>query len=139
MKKLLIISILLFATFGGYAQFGSGVKIPLAIGDTILNTTTVSKVISATGGYSGAVVQVIGTAQTGTVAGIVRLFGSTDGVTYNRINPTDSLLMTASQLSYSFKVTGPLPPKIKATVVGSGTQHTLISVWYVLRKYSTTP
>lgn len=119
-----------------HAQFGSGVKLPLAIGDTILNTTTVSKIISATGGYSGAVIQVITVSQSGTRAGVARLFGSTDnGTTYDRINTTDSVTFSATTAHYTFKVLGPLPPRIKVAVAGSGTQATLVSVWYVLRKY----
>lgn len=119
-----------------YAQFGSGVKLPLAVGDTILNTTTVSKTISATGGYSGAFIQVLTTSQSGTRAAVARIFGSTDnGVTYDRINTTDSVTFSATTAHYSFKVLGPLPPKIKVAVAGSGTQATLVQVWYVLRKY----
>lgn len=137
MKKIfLLFTALLFISIAAHAQFGSGVKIPLAVGDTILNTTTVSKTISATGGYSGSVIQVKAASQTGTVAGTARLFGSTDGgTTYDRINPTDSVIFSASVLHYTFKVTGPLPPLVKIQVIGTGTQHTLVSVWYVLRKY----
>lgn len=135
MKKLIFSLAFVLIGLTSFAQFGTGAKLPLAIGDTIKNATTVSKFISATGGYSGSVIQVLATGQTGTVAGTARLFGSTDGVTYDRINPTDSVILSATTLHYSFKVDGPLPPKIKVQVVGTGTQNTLISVWYVLRKY----
>jgi len=135
MKSLIIAIALCIVGTVAHAQFSTGVKMPLAIGDTILNTTTVSKVINATAGYPGSIIQVLATSQTGTVAGVARLFGSTDGgTTYDRINPTDSVILSATTLHYSFKVLGPLPPKIKVAVVGSGTQHTLIKVWYVLRK-----
>lgn len=141
MKKLSILFALCLVYAGASAQFGSGVKLPLAIGDTILNTTTVSKVFTATGGYSGAVVQAILVSQTGTPAGYAKLYGSTDnGVTYNLLTTVaDSLALGTTSLSYTWRVVGPLPPYIK--VVGKGnpgsTQHTLVKVWYVLRKYST--
>lgn len=142
MKKLLSIFALLVMFSGmAKAQFGSGVKLPLAVGDTIKNTTAVSKVITATGGYSGATIQVILTNQTGTSAGIVRLFGSTNnGVTYDRMLATDSLLIgTGNSTHHTFIVAGPLPPYLKVVAQGSGTSNTLVAVWYTLRKYSTTP
>lgn len=142
MKKFFtLIALLVAFTSLAHAQFGSGVKLPLAKGDTLgLNTgaTQVNKIISATGGYSGAVIQVVLTSQSGTPAGGIALYGSTDnGVTYDRILPSsaaDSLVL-GSALHYTWKITGPLPPKIKVHATNSGTQNTLISVWYVLRKY----
>lgn len=136
MKKLLTIALLLLTCMAAHAQFGSGVKIPLAIGDTIKNATTVNKFISATGGYSGSVIQVLAASQTGTRAATARLFGSVDGgTTYDRIGTTDSVIFSATTSHWTFKVTGPLPPLIKVAVVGTGTQNTLVQVWYVLRKY----
>lgn len=124
-----------------HAQFGSGVKLPLAVGDTLGKgsaSTQTNKFISATGGYSGAVIQVVLTSQSGTPAGGVALWGSTDnGVTYDRILATaaDSLVQGATALHYTWKIIGPLPPKIKIHANNSGTQNTLLTVWYVLRKY----
>lgn len=130
---------MLIASFAAHAQFGSGVKIPLAVGDTILNTTTVNKVITATGGYSGTVIQAILVSQTGTPAGYVKIYGSTDnGTTYNLITAAaDSLALGASSLSYTWRIVGPLPPYIRVQAKGNpgSTQHTLVKVWYVIRKY----
>lgn len=140
MKKFLLIIAVLAIGLSAHAQFGSGVKIPLAVGDTLgrgSSATQTNKYISATGGYSGAVIQVVLTSQSGTPAGGVALYGSVDGVTYSRILNTaaDSLVLGATALSYTWKITGPLPPKIKIHATNSGTQNTLVSIWYVLRKY----
>ncbi len=139
MKKIYTIFALLLITVAAHAQFGSGVKLPLAVGDTILNTTTVNKVFTATGGYSGTVVQAVLVSQTGTPAGYVKLYGSTDnGVTYNLLTTAaDSLALGASSLSYTWRIAGPLPPYIKVQAKGNpgSTQNTLVKVWYVLRKY----
>lgn len=143
MKKILILIIAVIG-FGlsAHAQFGSGVKLPLAVGDTLGKNTganQVNKIITATGGYSGAVIQVVLKSQSGTPAGGVALYGSTDnGVTYDRILPSgaaDTLVQGAAALHYTWKLTGPLPPYIKIHANNSGTQNTLVSVWYVLRKY----
>lgn len=143
MKKLFTIIALMFATcLAAHAQFGSGVKVQLAIGDTLglhNGATQVNKIITATGGYSGAVIQVVLKSQSGTPAGGVALYGSTDnGVTYDRILPNgaaDTLVQSSTALHYTWKLTGPLPPYIKIHANNSGTQNTLLSVWYVLRKY----
>lgn len=140
MKKLILIA-LMFAGIAAHAQFGSGVKLPLAIGDTLgkgTAATQTNKFISATGGYSGGVIQVVLTSQSGTPAGGISLYQSVDGVTYNRLLPSsaaDSLVLGATSLSYTWKITGPLPPMIKVHATNSGTQNTLVKVWYVLRKY----
>lgn len=140
MKKLIIIIAVLAVGLSAHAQFGSGIKVPLAVGDTLgknTGATQVNKYISATGGYSGTVIQAVLTSQSGTPAGGVALYGSVDGVTYSRILNTaaDSLVLGASALTYTWKIAGPLPPKIKVHATNSGTQNTLVSIWYVLRKY----
>lgn len=140
MKKFLLIIPMLIIGLSAFAQFGSGIKLPLAVGDTLgknTGATQVNKYINATGGYSGTVIQAVLTSQTGTPAGGVALYGSVDGVTYSRILNTaaDSLVLGATALSYTWKITGPLPPKIKIHATNSGTQNTLVSIWYVLRKY----
>lgn len=140
MKKYLLLIAVLAIGLSAHAQFGTGVKLPLAIGDTLgkgAGVAQVNKYVTATGGYSGAVIQAVLTNQTGTPAGGVSLYGSVDGVTYSRLLNTtaDSLVLGAAALSYTWKVSGPLPPKIKVHATNSGTQNTLLSVWYVLRKY----
>jgi hypothetical protein len=138
MKKLIFIAVFAIFSISAFAQSGSGVKLPLAVGDTILNTTTVSKVISTTGGYSGASVQVILTSQSGTPAGSVKLYGSTDnGTTYDQIaaSSADTLAIGASALHYTWRVASPLPAKLKVVAKGTGSQHTLVTVWYRLPVY----
>lgn len=138
MKNIILFTAICLIGLSAHAQFGSGVKLPLAIGDTILNTSTVSKVFTATGGYSGTVVQVVLVSQTGTPAGYVKLYGSTDnGTTYDLITTAaDSLAIGTTALHYTWRIAGPLPPYIKVKAgAAAGTQHTLVKVWYVLRKY----
>jgi hypothetical protein len=133
MKKFLLIVGLAFTVFAANAQKGPAVKLPLTVGDTILNTTTVAKVIPITGGYNGVSIQVVLASQTGTPAGSVKLYGSNDGGTsYDQILATasDTLAISASALHYTFKVTNPVPSKLKVVAVGTGTQHTLVKVWY---------
>jgi hypothetical protein len=142
MKKLILLFACSLIGLGAYAQFGGGVKLPLAVGDTLGRNTganQVNKYISATGGYSGGLIQVVLKSQSGTPAGGISLYQSLDGgTTYNRLLPAsaaDSLVLGASALSYTWKITGPLPPLIKVHATNSGTQNTQVNVWYVLRKY----
>lgn len=143
MKKIALIIAVLAIGLSAHAQSGTGVKLPLVKGDTLgLNTgaTQVNKLIPLTGGYSGAVVQVVLSSQSGTPAGGVALYGSVDGVTYDRVLPAsaaDSLVLGASALHYTWKIVGPLPPYIKVHATNSGTQNTQVNVWYVARKYQT--
>jgi hypothetical protein len=133
MKKVILLVCFALVAIAAHAQTGPAVKLPLAIGDTILNTTTVSKVISVTGGYSGANIQVVLVSQTGTPAGGVRLYGSNDGgISYDPImaNAADSLAIGTTALHYTFKMQTPLPSKLKVVAKGTGTQHTLVTVWY---------
>jgi hypothetical protein len=131
-KRLLLLFSVLLIGFSACGQNGSGRPLPLAIGDTILNTTSVTKYLSSTGGYSGANIQVVLVSQTGTPAGSVKLYGSVDGVTYLPLlnSASDTLAISASALSYIFKETPPLPAKFKIVAKGTGTQHTLVTIWY---------
>lgn len=134
-KMILLAAILTVIAANVEAQ--SAVKLPLAIGDTILNTTTVSKVFSATGGYQGANVQVVLISQTGTAAGSAKLYGSNDGTNYDLVPSTasDTLAITTTALHYTWRVAGPLPQYLKVKAVGTGTQHTLVKVYYKFPLY----
>src|ERR1700688_4205489 len=111
----------MFVAATTFAQKGSAVKLPLAVGDTIINTGTVSKYITLSGGYNGTSIQVIVSLLSGTGAGTVQLQGSLDGVNYVNLGSAFTITNTATQ-SQIFYVSSPLPYKIKILGTGSGTE-----------------
>ncbi|GEM_PF-6437408 len=128
MKKLLTIA-LLFVAATTFAQKGSAVKLPLAVGDTVRSSGTVSKYLSLTGGYSGTAIQINGHKIGGTPGGTVKVYGSLDGITYNQIGKIDTIVNTTDQ-AFLHYIAAPLPSHIKILATGSGTDTTAISVWY---------
>lgn len=131
MKKLLTIA-LLFVAATTFAQKGSAVKLPLAIGDTLTNTGTVTKTLNLTGGYNGTSITVHCKVLSGTGAGTVVISGTNDGGTnpvYTAIGSSYTITNVADN-GITFYVTSPLPQKIKILATGSGTESTIISVWY---------
>lgn len=129
MKKFILLCVFALLGIAAHAQKGSPVKLPLAIGDTIKNTGTVSKFITLSGGYNGTSVQVVLSKISGTGAGTVQLQGSLDGVNYVNLGSAFTITDVATQ-SQVFYVTNPLPGKIKVLCTGSGTENVLVSVWY---------
>jgi hypothetical protein len=129
MKKYTLILALLVIGLSTYAQKGSAVKMPLAIGDTIVNTGTTSKIIPLTGGYNGVAVQVVLAKISGTGAGTVQIQSSLDGVNYVNIGSAFTITDVATQ-SQVFYLTSPLASKIKILCSGSGTEAVQVSVWY---------
>ena len=109
---------------------------PLAAGDTAVNTGTASKVIKATAGYSGIVVQAKATELTGTSGGSIKMQGSLDGVAYEDIGSSYTVTDVASQTK-TFYILAPLPVYIRVLQTGTGTMSSVLSVKYVLRKYQT--
>lgn len=128
MKKLIFIA-LMFVAATTFAQKGSPVKLPLAVGDTITNTGTVSKFITLSGGYNGTAIQVNIALISGTGAGTVQMQGSLDGVTYVNIGSAFTITNVANQ-SQVFYIANPLPYKLKVLCTGSGTESAQVSVWY---------
>ena len=133
MKKLILIVVIgfLFVT-QSFAQ--SATTIPLAVGDTVVNSGTASKTISSTGGYAGVVITPIITKQSGTIAGTVILYESIDGTNYKSTGDTLTLGNTADNRT-SWHKTSPLNVYYKITSAGSGTMAGLFTVKYVFRKY----
>jgi hypothetical protein len=120
------------------AQFGAGVKMPLTAGDTVVNTGTSSKIVKITGGFNGATIQANLQLLSGTGAGTVVIQGSVDGVTYANISGISSYTITnTANQSAVFYVPNPLPGYIKILATGSGTESTVLSVWYRTPKYQT--
>ena len=129
MKKFILLAAFAFAAFAAQAQ--TSVKLPLALGDTIVNAGTVSKYVSVTGGYNGAIVQVVLTKISGTGVGTVQLSQTLDGVNYVNVGSAFTITDVATQ-SQVFALTSPTGSKIKVLCTGSGTEAVKVAVWYRL-------
>lgn len=131
MKRIMILMALLtcFIAPGAIAQ--SSVHFPIIVGDTVVNTGTVSKVFTATGAYTGAVVHVNLTRVAGTAGGTVQMYGSLDGVKYKSIGSAYTIDTNAAQTAM-FYVTNPLPQYLKVLCTGSGSETLGVQVYYKL-------
>lgn len=136
MKKILFLLLVSFSFLLSNAQSGTGsaVKMPLVQGDTVVNTGTASKVITISGGYSGAAVQVKLVLLSGTGAGTVGLYGSNDNTNFTQIGSNFTITNVATQ-STMFYVAAPLPNYLKVLVTGSGTESIVQTVYYRIPKY----
>jgi len=133
MKKILIGLLAVFVINQSFAQ--SATTIPLATGDTVVNTGTSSKVIRLTTGYEGVAVTAIATEISGTSAGTIAVYGSPDGVNYDIIGSAFTVTDVASQ-SKTFYITAPVPVYLKVLQTGTGTMSSVLTVKYVLRKHN---
>lgn len=133
MKKILLLGVMILGLFT-ISKAQNATLIPLAAGDTAVNTGTASKVINATAGYQGIVIQAKATEISGTSAGTIKVQGSLDGTNYTDIGSAYTVTDVVSQ-STMFYVSGPLPRYIKVLQTGSGTMSSILTVRYVLRKY----
>ena len=112
--------------------------------DTVTNTGTRLQKLPIAGYQDNIGIQVKLTNLTGTIAGVVRVYGSTDGVNFVRI-PTqkddgsiaiDSLNVNANATSKLFRI----PPKqshctyYQVGFTGSGTEATTIKTFAIWRK-----
>lgn len=129
MKKFVLLFVCALVAFAAQAQKGSAVKLPLAPGDTIVNTGVSTKVIKYTGGYNGSAIQVVLTKLSGTGAGTLIIEGCNDGVNYKPIGSAYTITDVAVQ-TQTFYVLAPLPTYIHAKATGSGTESVVMSVWY---------
>jgi hypothetical protein len=131
MKKILILMFVIIGAIQSQAQRAT--LIPLAAGDTAVNTTTANKVISATAGYSAIGIQPVITKVSGTVAGKAYLYQSLDGTNYIK---TDSITL-ADQTTNTTIWTKTTTPAVyyKVQVAGSGTMSAIMRVYYVARKH----
>lgn len=132
-KHILILLMLAFVSFGASAQFGRAAKLPLAAGDTAVNTTPVSKIFTATAGYNSVSIQPVISKQSGTVDGVARLYGSLDGTNYVATGDTLDLANVATNTAI-WKIDHAPYVYHKVTVTGSGTMAALVEIWYSLRK-----
>lgn len=132
MKKFLLLSVFALTVFAAHAQFGKPIKMPLAVGDTAVNTTAAAKIITTTAGYNAIGIQPVVTKVSGTVAGKAYLLWSLDGTNYIK---TDSITLTnvTTNTAVWAKQTTPAG-YYKVQVVGTDTMAAILSVWYTIRK-----
>lgn len=133
MKKLLFLFALVIGmATASFAQ--SATLMPLIAGDTVNNAGTVTKIFTATAGYSAIGIQPVITKISGTVGGTAILSRSLDGVNY--VN-TDTLTLAnvTTNTTVFAKVTSPAV-YYRVVVTGTGTMAAQVRLYYVLRKHS---
>jgi hypothetical protein len=130
--SMLLMSSIILLSSAAFSQ--QATLMPLAIGDTLTGSTTVSKVIKFTAGYEGVAIQPVLTKLSGTGAGTVQIFGSLDGINYKQIGADYTITNTTTQ-SQVFYVTAPVPVFIKVLATGSGTESVIMRTYYVPRKH----
>ena len=149
MKNILIILAFLLIGVASKAQFGSAATFPLVQGDTLTNTDTIAKVITASAGYNAIGIQVKVNVLSGTLAGKVYLYASMDTRNYALIDSANYVVIPAGSTGSVFgppigythvailnETKAPFTRYLIAPV-SSGTVSAPIQVSYTLRKYST--
>lgn len=133
MKRFLFIALFAAVAFTCPAQRAS--VLPLVLGDTIVNTGTVTKTLPVlTASYSGLILQVNFTKISGTGAGTAQLQTSLDGVNYLNSGSAYTITNTFPQ-NTQFSVASPVPVYARVLFTGSGTESVVPTVYYVPRKY----
>lgn len=120
--------------FIGSISAQTATTMPLAAGDTVVNTGTASKVIKLTAGYAGIAVTAIATEISGTSGGTIAVYGSPDGTNYDIIGTAYTVTDVASQ-SKTFYITEPVPVYIKVLQTGTGTMSSKLTVKHVARRH----
>jgi hypothetical protein len=135
MKKIMfLVALVIGFAMTSHAQ--SAVTMPLVAGDTANNAGTVSKVISATAGYSAIGMKVKITKISGTLAGTAKFQGSVDNSDWDDIGSAFTVTDVASQFKY-FTATGGAPyTYYRILVTGSGTMSEQVRVIYTLKKFN---
>lgn len=141
MKKLLILlSVVVGIASTTMAQRAT--LAPLVAGDTISTSSsrdTVTKVITATAGYSALGIQVVTTKVSGTVAGKAYLYGSLDGTNYTLTDSSAAFADQTTNTAYFTKTTTPyVYYRVRVQEANGGatsTQSNIVRVYYVLRKH----
>lgn len=106
---------------------------PLIAGDTLNNTTPVTKTLpTLTAGYEGAAITLRYKKISGTNAGTAVLYQSLLGVDYRATG--DTLKMTSDTVLNIFKV-APVPVFYRVVATGSGSMSGVLKIDYVYRKH----
>jgi hypothetical protein len=131
MEKLLFLFALVISLTAAKAQV---ITKPLAAGDTVVNTATVTKVIDITGAYKGVVIQAKSTKISGTVAGTIKLQASIDGTLYTDVTSQTGSATDVASMQLLFYATAPLARYYRVTWTGTGTMSAVLSVKYLVNK-----
>lgn len=110
------------------------VTMPLAAGDTVVNTATITKVFAITGDYKGIVVQAKWTEISGTTAGTIKMQASLDGTLYTDVASQTGSATDVASGQLLFYATAPLARYYKVTWTGTGTMSDVLTVRYRINK-----
>lgn len=134
MKKIIsILFIVAFTVSATFAQSGRAIQFPVIAGDTITNTGSANKIITASGGYNSIGIQPVITKVSGTVGGNAILYASQDGTNYVALG--DTLKCTDQTTNTKlFKYTDIPYTYYKIVYTGTGTMVAKWEVWYTERK-----
>lgn len=136
MKKilsLLLLAVLMAFSNNTHAQTPS--LLPLIAGDTVVNTATVNKQITASAGYSAVGVQAVITKISGTVAGTATFQGSLDNTNWETIGSAFTMTNVATQAKLFVQSGGSPYHYYRVSFVGSGTMSASVRIYYVVRKF----
>lgn len=117
------------------AQSQRATLMPLVAGDTMVNSGTVSKVITLTSGYEGVVIQPVLTKLSGTAAGTLVLYESLDGTNYKSTGDTLTISNSTTN-TVVWKKTAPLPVYYKVYASGAATVSAVMRIYYVPRLHN---
>jgi hypothetical protein len=145
MKKFMLLMVMIagLLSFTQKAHAQSATLMQLSAGDTISTTTsldTVSKVITATAGYSALGIQVVGTKVSGTITQKAYLYSSLDGSAYVLTDSATAFANSAGAQSVWFTKTAGLPYtyyKVQVRNIGASTstESMIVRVYYVLKGF----
>lgn len=134
----LLLFVFAFGLLSFSTQAQRAVAMPLVLGDTIVNTGTVTKLLPPfTAGYSGVSIQANLAKISGTGAGTAQLQISLDGTNFVNSGSAFTITNVAAQ-SASFTISTPVPVYAQLLFTGSGTESVQVRIYYVARKYGTT-
>lgn len=139
MKKFIATLLVFGIAIASFAQRAT--LMPVAAGDTIVassSSDTVTKIITATAGYSALGIQVNTTKVSGTISLKAYLYGSLDGTNYNLTDSSSAFADQTTNVAYFTKVTTPyVYYKVQVRPMGaaSTTQNARVRIYYVLRKH----
>ena len=108
--------------------------LPLAAGDTVVNTATITKDFGISGDFKGIVVSPSYAKISGTVAGTIKLQASLDGTNYTDVA---SQTFTATDVAANrtiWYVTAPLARYYRVTWTGTGTMSAVMTVRFRVNK-----
>jgi hypothetical protein len=145
MKKLITLMVMIACLLSftkTHAQ--SATLMPIAVGDTVSTSASldsVSKVITATAGYSAMGIQVIGTKVSGTITAKAYLYSSLDGSAYTLTDSATAFANSAGAQSVFFSKTSGIPYtyyKVQVRNVGAttSTEALAVKVYYALKRFN---